>query len=115
MLVIRVTVGKKVSKINVKSKTVNMYVGDKAALNAAAAPASASNKKLFYSSSNPAVATVSKSGRVTAVISGSSVITIQSKDGHATKKVKIKVQSELVRTTSKGKVKGAVALTIKKS
>lgn len=44
MLAIRVTVGKKVSKINVKSKTVNMYVGDKAALNAAAAPASASNK-----------------------------------------------------------------------
>lgn len=49
---------------------------------------------------------MSKSGRVTAVISGSSVITIQSKDYHATKKVKIKVQSELVRTTSKGKVKG---------
>lgn len=106
VLAIRVTVGKKVSKINVKSTTVNMYVGDKAALNAAAAPASASNKKLFYSSSNPAVAKVSKNGRVTAVLSGSSVITIQSKDGHAVKKIKIKVQSELVRNTSKGKVKG---------
>ncbi len=106
VLAIRVTVGKKVSKINVKSTTVNMYVGDKAALNAAAAPASASNKKLFYSSSNPAVAKVSKNGRVTAVLSGSSVITIQSKDGHAVKKIKIKVQSELVRSTSKGKVKG---------
>ena len=83
VLAIRVTVGKKVSKINVKSTTVNMYVGDKAALNAAAAPASASNKKLFYSSSNPAVDKVSKNGRVTAVLSGISVITIQSKYGHA--------------------------------
>lgn len=106
VLAIKITVGKKVSKIKVSSTSVVLNVGAKLKLGASVSPASASNKRLFYVSSNPTAVTVSAAGRVTAVTSGSSVITITSKDGHATKKVKVKVQSELVRTTSKGKVKG---------
>lgn len=106
VLAIKITVGKKVSKIKVDSTSVVINVGTKVKLRASVSPANASNKKLFYASSDPAAVTVSKTGRVTAVASGSSVITITSKDGHAKKKVKVKVQSELVRTTSKGKVKG---------
>ncbi len=106
VLSIKITVGKKVSKIKVPSTKVELFVGGKVKLGASVSPSNASNKKLFYASSNPAAVTVSKTGRVTAVASGSSVITITSKDGHATKKIKVKVQSELVRTTSKGKVKG---------
>lgn len=106
VLAIRITVGKKVSKINIPSTSVVMNVGDKAKLSATVSPASASNKKMFYSSSNPAAVTVSKTGKLTAVMSGNSVVTITSKDGNAKKKVKVKVQSELIRTTSKGKVKG---------
>lgn len=106
MLAIKVTVGKKVSGIKVTSTKVEYVLGDSARLNASVSPASASNKKMFYSSSDPAVATVSKTGKVIAVKEGSSVITITSKDGHAKKKVKVKVQANFTIMTSKGAVKG---------
>lgn len=106
VLSIKVTVGKKVSKIDVASKSVKMYPGGQQSLGAKAAPANASNKRLFYSSSDPAVAKVSKTGKVTAASTGKSVITITSKDGSKTKKVTVSVQSELVRTTAKGAVRG---------
>lgn len=106
VLAIKVTVGKKVSKINVASTSVKMYPGNQQSLGAKAAPASAANKRLFYSSSDPAVAKVSKNGTITAAANGKSVITITSKDGSKTKKVTVKVQSELIRTTTKGAVRG---------
>lgn len=106
VIAIRVIVGKKVSKITVPSTSVVMNIGDKGNVGATISPANASNKKMFYESSKTGVVTVSKTGRLTAVASGNSVITIRSKDGHAKKKVKVKVQSELIKTTSKGKVKG---------
>lgn len=106
MLAIRVTVGKKVSQIKVDSTKVEMMVGDILKLKASVSPASASNKKMFYSSSDPAVATVSKTGKIEAIKDGSSVITITSKDGHAKKKVKVKVQANFTIMTSKGAVKG---------
>lgn len=106
ILSIRVTVGKKVSKISVAQSPLALFVGREAKLSAKVSPAGASNKKLFYSSSNPAVATVSKTGKVTAAASGKAVITITSKDGGKTKKVTVNVQSELLRTTSKGSVMG---------
>lgn len=106
VLAIKVTVGKKVSKINVASSSVKMYPGNQQSLGAKAAPASAANKRLFYSSSDPAVAKVSKNGTITAAANGKSVITITSKDGSKTKKVTVKVQSELIRTTTKGAVRG---------
>ncbi|MCM1246084.1 MAG: carboxylesterase family protein [Roseburia sp.] len=106
VLAIKVTVGKKVSKIKVNSTKVEMVLGDKTKLNASVSPASASNKKMFYSSSVPTVATVSKTGKVTAVKEGSSVITITSKDGHAKKKIKVKVEANFTIMTSKGAVKG---------
>lgn len=106
VLSIKVTVGKKVSKINVAQASVKMYPGGQQSLGAKAAPASASNKRLFYSSSDPSVAKVSKTGKVTAVANGKSVVTITSKDGSKTKKVTVRVQSELVRTTAKGAVRG---------
>lgn len=106
VLSIKVTVGKKVSKIDVASKSVKMYPGGQQSLGAKAAPANASNKRLFYSSSDPAVVKVSKTGKVTAASTGKSVITITSKDGSKTKKVTVSVQSELVRTTAKGAVRG---------
>lgn len=106
MLAIKVTVGKKVSGIKMDSTKVEFVLGDSARLNASVSPANASNKKMFYSSSDPAVATVSKTGKVTAVKEGSSVITITSKDGHAKKKIKVKVQANFTIMTSKGAVKG---------
>lgn len=106
ILALKVTVGKKVSKIKVASANVSMYTGDTTKLGVTVSPASASNKKVFYASSNPAVASVSKTGKVTAAASGKTVVTITSKDGSKTKKVTVNVQSELIRTTTKGVVQG---------
>ncbi len=105
-LAIRVTVGKKVTSIKPDSTNVVMQIGDKKKLSVKISPSRASNKKVFYSSSKPAVATVSAAGRIKAVSSGKTVITICSKDGSKTKKVNVKVQSALIRTTTKGRVKG---------
>lgn len=106
VLALKVTVGKKVSKINVASTNVAMYIGDTQKLGTTVSPASASNKKMFYSSSAPAVVAVSKTGKITAAASGKAVITITSKDGSKTKKVTVTVQSELICTTTKGVVQG---------
>lgn len=56
-------------------------------------PATASNRTLSYSSSNPAVATVSASGLITAVGAGSCVITVTAEDGGATDTVAITVSA----------------------
>lgn len=106
VLAVRITVGKPVSRITAKSSSLSMFVGAKSRLSVRVLPSSAANKKVFYQSSNEAAVTVSKTGRLTAIASGSSVITITSKDGHAKKKIKVKVQSELIKATSKGNVKG---------
>lgn len=103
---IKVTVGKKVSSIKVAQNPLNLYVGGQAKLSVQVSPVNASNKKMFYSSSNPAVVTVSKTGNVVAAATGKSIITVASKDGSKTKKVTVTVQSELLRTTSKGSVIG---------
>lgn len=115
VLAIQVTVGKKVSKIKVPTTSVELYVGDTLKLGATVSPSSASNKKLFYSSSDTEVVTVSNTGKLSAVLPGSSVITITSKDGHAKKKVKVKVKVELIKNTSKGAVKGIVDATTEKA
>lgn len=106
ILAIKVTVGKKVSKIKVPSTDIEMKIGDGKKIGTSVLPSSASNKKVFYASSKPAIATVSKSGKISALASGKTVITITSKDGSKTKKVNIKVQSDLIKTTSKGIVQG---------
>lgn len=106
VIAIKITVGKKVSKINVPSTNLTLKVGDSVRLGTTVSPSNASNKKVFYASSKPGKATVSKTGKVVAVASGSTVITITSKDGSKTKKVNVKVQSELIKMTSKGAVKG---------
>ena len=106
VLAIKITVGKKVSKINVPSANLVMKIGDSTKIGATVLPSSASNKKVFYASSKPAVASVSKTGKIAAATSGKTVITITSKDGSKTKKVNVTVQSDLIKTTSKGTVKG---------
>jgi len=48
------------------------------------APANASNQKVTFTSSNPAVATVAQTGLVTAVANGEAVITVTTEDGKKT-------------------------------
>ncbi|WP_123039251.1 Ig-like domain-containing protein [Cohnella candidum] len=67
-------------KLDVKSKTLK--IGESAfALTATVAPVNASDLSVTWTSSNPSVATVDDSGKVTAVAPGKTVITAKSANG----------------------------------
>ena len=104
--VIRVIVGKKVKKITVPATQITIPFGGSARLEAVAKPDSASYTKLYYEVKNPEIMKVSAQGKVTSLTSGSTSITIYSKDGNSKKTVRVKVAEGTVRTTTKGNVKG---------
>ena len=58
--------------------------GASAQLTATVAPSNATNKGVYFFSSNPSVATVSESGLVTAVSNGTATITVRTNDGGKT-------------------------------
>ena len=58
------------------------------------APASATNQKVTFSSSDPAVAAVDENGLVTAVANGSAVITVTTEDGSKTAQCTVNVKIE---------------------
>lgn len=62
-------------------KDISIKVGTKRKLYLSVSPASASNKKISYKSSNNSVAMVDKDGVVTALKQGSAVITAKTNDG----------------------------------
>ena len=108
ILSVKITVGTPVSKINLKKKSYILTLGSKVSLSASVSPKKASNKKLFYYSSDTSVAKVSKGGVVQTRATGTAKITIRSKDGAKKRIVKITVKPELVRNTIYGAVKGTV-------
>ena len=73
-----------VSSVAVAPATVNMVVNGTGQLTKTISPSSASNQDVKWTSSNPAVATVSATGLVTAKASGTAVITVQTLDGAKT-------------------------------
>ncbi|MBE6774148.1 MAG: hypothetical protein E7544_07980 [Ruminococcaceae bacterium] len=88
-----VTVGKLVSDVKLNCKTINWPVGKSASFKATVSPSNAANKKLSWTSSNPKVATVSSTGKLTAVGAGTTTITCKATDGsgkYATCKVTVK-------------------------
>jgi uncharacterized protein YjdB len=72
-----------VTGVTLNKTSVNLDVGNIEILTAAVAPANASNKNVYWASSNTAVATVSN-GRITATGVGSAVITVTTADGGKT-------------------------------
>lgn len=97
-------------KLNVKSKTI--YKGKTYQLKAAVSPSNTTTKKVSWTSSNKAVATVSSGGNVTAKKAGTATITVKTVNGKKTtckftvknpvnaKSVKLNAKS---RTVKKGK------------
>ena len=77
-------------------------------LTATITPADAVNKNVTWTSSNPAVATVSSTGLVTAVAKGTATITVTTEDGGytATCTVKVGVQRTKTFTTNSSTVTG---------
>lgn len=67
--------------VALSESTLNLAMGETRRLYAKVSPFNASNKAIIYSSSNEAVAAVNPSGFITAVGTGSSVITVKTSDG----------------------------------
>ena len=67
-----------------KSNLTLNAAGASTQLTATVAPSNATNKGVYFFSSNPSVATVSESGLVTAVSNGTATITVRTNDGGKT-------------------------------
>ncbi len=77
--IVNVTV--KTKGVELPTKKLTLYVSATKTLKAEVLPANATNKKVTWSSSNKSVATVSKSGKITAKKPGKTTITVKTKNG----------------------------------
>ncbi|MGN1194411.1 MAG: Ig-like domain-containing protein, partial [Acutalibacteraceae bacterium] len=96
-----VTVVTPVSGVKITSTTAQVYNTKKIKLTAVVSPSTASNKSVTWSSSNTKIATVSSSGYVYGVGSGSTYITCKTADGGFTAKLKITVLKKTEVTSVK--------------
>ncbi len=82
----------KTKDVELPTKKLTLYVGKTHTLKAEVLPSNASNKKVTWSSSDKKVATVSKSGKITAKKPGTATITVKTKSGgyKATCKITVK-------------------------
>lgn len=77
-----VTVTQAVSGVTLSATALELRVGgEPVGLTASILPADADNKSVSWTSSNPAIASVDSSGRVTGVATGSATITVTTGDG----------------------------------
>lgn len=76
-----VTVYQPVTAISISPTSLQMRTGETRTLQATISPSNSSNKELRWTSSRPGVATVDQSGKVTAVGSGITEITVQAVEG----------------------------------
>ena len=77
----KVTVKKHTEGISLSSNMETLYAGKNVRLSAEVQPADASNKNVIWTSSDPVVATV-KNGKVTALRSGTAIITAKTEEGN---------------------------------
>jgi uncharacterized protein YjdB len=89
-----------VTGVTVTPATAVLSVGATQQLTPTVAPANATNKTLNYSSDNMAVATVNGSGLVTAIASGSAIITVTTQDGAKTATAVVTVNTSNIAVAS---------------
>ncbi|MCQ2959050.1 MAG: glycosyl hydrolase family 8 [Bacteroidales bacterium] len=82
-----------VTGVDLDKTALSLYVDESETLKASVKPADASNTKVAWSSSNPAVATVDQSGKVEAISAGDAIITVTTEDGEFTKTCKVTVEN----------------------
>lgn len=70
-----------VTGVTLNKTTLKLGKGTSETLTATVAPTNATNKKVTWTSSDPAVATVDASGKVTGVANGTATITVTTEDG----------------------------------
>jgi len=85
--------GKMVKSVTLNTAKISWPVGKSASFKATVTPTNAYNTKLLWTSSNPKVATITQTGKLTAVSKGTATITCKATDGsgkYATCKVTVK-------------------------
>ena len=88
------TVIYKVTGVSLNMTELALTEGDSETLTASIAPTDATNQKVTWNSSAPAVATVDANGKVTAVDVGTAVITVTTKDGNKTATCTVTVEHD---------------------
>jgi Bacterial surface proteins containing Ig-like domains len=83
-----------VNSISLNKSSATITVGDSVTINATVRPANATNKKIAWSSSNTAIATVNANGKITAKKAGTAIITAKTNDGNKTATIKITVEEK---------------------
>lgn len=79
--VCRITVIEPVTAVALDTEEKTVFVGEKFTLGVIVSPTDANNKTVKWTSSDPSVATVSSTGVVTAMKSGTATITVTTNDG----------------------------------
>ena len=84
-----------VESVGLDKSTAELHVGENATLVATVLPVNASDKSVSWTSSNPDVATVDATGKVTAVAVGTATITVTTTDGGKTATCTVTVKAAL--------------------
>jgi len=99
-----------VSSISVSPSSMTLFVGETGNVSATVSPDSATDKSYTWSSNKTTVATVSSSGRVTAVAAGTATITATSTNGSKTDTCTVTVKEAVAKigTTNYATLQAAV-------
>ena len=89
----------KVTGVSLNKTTLNLLVGTTSTLAADVNPANAADRKVSWSSSDPAVAAVDENGTVTAAAAGRATITVKTADGGFTADCEVNVTEETIALT----------------
>ena len=87
------TATKAVAKVELSHGNLYLVAGESATLTVTVSPDDATDKSVIWTTSNPAVATVSNQGEVTAVAAGEAIITVSTPDGSIQASCKVTVLS----------------------
>ena len=111
-----VEVVKKVTGVELNQSSATIYMGKNLALKATVSPSGASNPAVTFTSSNKSVATVSSSGVVTPVGTGTATITVTTVDGSFTDSCQVTVKRAVTGIKldkSTAQLKSNTTLTLK--
>ncbi len=95
----RVTVNQPVTGVEIKAEKTSVRIGSEITLTPVIKPSNATIKSVFWTSSDPSVATVSKDGVVKGVKKGTAEITCTTASGMLTAKIKITVIKSVTGVT----------------
>ena len=100
-----------VNGVSINNKAVEMMEGEVVTLIATINPSNASNRNVFWTSSDQSVATVDNNGKVIAIKAGTTTITVTTEDGDKTATCSVTVKEKLYPVTGVTLDKTSVELT----